>query len=508
MCSRDKWVSCLVLTLSWVSLCAQLSADDKLAPTQIQAELDRRQGLLDAFLKSQDVTERFQIADSVRKSEQLLLNQDIPDWLEKKLLDEHIGLLSFLADQTEYEAPARCVQFRTELVAARKGFHPQKDHWEIRMAEAFLQEARSIAALDNNSLTQLKRAREFYQQGQAQFDAGAYESAALPQQECIRLYLETLGRETISTALAMRIYGRTLIELERGREAASILYEAARIGRETVGLSPLVVGALGDSASGFYLAGYLKEATRLQTQVVRDSETVYGLQHEQYANAINNLALYMSETGDPQVELRYALPAGEIYANLEGMTAAEADNSNLIGNVAMAASDYEKGMAAFLKAAKLQSAIYGANHPSVAVALGNTAQAALLLGQKEQATRLMNQSIAIIDNTIGRDDPRAAQHLVQLATIRREEGRKKESAVLIQQACHLLEQQIGKDHPQYAKASLDLAVIYFEIGKRAKAEETLIHAAEVFEQKLGPDSIWLAQTLSHIAVLESYNPQK
>ncbi len=51
-------------------------------------------------------------------------------------------------------------------------------------------------------------------------------------------------------------------------------------------------------------------------------------------------------------------------------------------------------------------------------------------------------------------------------------------------------------------------MIYFEIGQRAKAEETLIHAAEVFEKKLGPDSIWLAQTLSHIAVLESYNPKK
>jgi hypothetical protein len=71
------------------------------------------------------------------------------------------------------------------------------------MAEAFLKEARAIASLDNNSLKQLILARQLYQQGQKQFDAGAFETAALPQQECIRLYLETLGRETISTALAM-----------------------------------------------------------------------------------------------------------------------------------------------------------------------------------------------------------------------------------------------------------------------------------------------------------------
>ncbi len=235
-----------------------------------------------------------------------------------------------------------------------------------------------------------------------------------------------------------------MIELERGREAASILYEAARVGRKTVGLSPLVVGALGDSASGFYLAGYLKEATRLQNQVVRDTKTVYGIQHEQFANAINNYALYLSETGDPKEALQYALQAGEIYASLEGMTPAQADNSNLIGYVAMDCSNYEKAMAAFLKAVKLKSAARGPNDPSVAVALGNAAQAALRLGQTEQATRLINQSIAIIDNTIGRDDPRAAQHLVQLATVRREEGRKKEAAVLIQQACNALEKNSEK----------------------------------------------------------------
>jgi len=470
--------------------------------------LDRRQSLLDQFLKTQNPAERLQIADGVRQSEQLLLKQEIPDWLEKQLLDEHIGLLSWLTDQTEFNAPAQYVQFQSELVAARKRFHPEKDHWEILMAEAFLKEARAIASLESNSLNQLKRARELYQEGQTQFDAGAFEAAEPPQRECIRIYLETLGRETIGTALAMRIYGRTLVELERGREAASVLYEAARIGRQTVGLSPLVVGALGDSASGFYLAGHLKEATKLQMQVVRDSETVYGLEHEQYANAINNLALYMSETGDPREALKYADQAGKIYANLEGLTAAQADNSNLTGIVAMAASEYEKGMASFIKAVKLKSAAYGPNDPSVAIALGNAAQAALLLGHTEQATRLMNQSMAIVDNTMGRDDPRAADHLVQLATIRRKEGRKKEAAVLIRQACDLMAQNLGKDHPEYAKASLDLAVIYFEIGQRAKAEETLIHAAEVFEQKLGPDSAWLAQTLSHIAVLQSYNPKK
>jgi hypothetical protein len=59
----------------------------------------------------------------------------------------------------------------------------------------------------------------------------------------------------------------------------------------------------------------------------------------------------------------------------------------------------------------------------------------------------MNQSMAIVDNTMGRDDPRAADHLVQLATIRRKEGRKKEAAVLIRQACDLMAQNLGKDHP-------------------------------------------------------------
>jgi hypothetical protein len=67
-----------MIVMSWCHSGVQSLAKEKLAPAEIQAELDRRQGMLDNFLKTEDVTERLKIADAVRKSEQLLLKQDIP----------------------------------------------------------------------------------------------------------------------------------------------------------------------------------------------------------------------------------------------------------------------------------------------------------------------------------------------------------------------------------------------------------------------------------------------
>ncbi|MCA8987205.1 MAG: tetratricopeptide repeat protein [Planctomycetaceae bacterium] len=481
-----------------------LQAAEQLAPTAVQAELDRRAELLNQIVAETDLPSRIQLIEQVRTSEQLLLEQkSFPPNQLQQLLDEHIGLLSYLVDYFEFSNPQRTVQLREEVLNARRQFHSDPDHWEIGMAQALLAESRRVAELEEDDLERLMNARTLYQKGTEEFQRENYGLAARFQEECLVIYRKHLGEEYVSTAIAYRIYGRTLIELERGAEAAEATFHAAQIARKVVGPSPLFAGALADCASGVYVTGDVKQAAKLQERAVRETERVVGQRHEMYATAINNQALYLSEVGDPQQAYLLAVKAGQILASLGNLPEAQADNSNLTGTIAMTADRHAEAYAAFLRAIKMQTEQHGPDHFYVAVAYGNASQAAMKLNQIERADQLINRSIEIVDFSIGRQDPRAAAILIQKSTILRKQGRMKEAVPLVEQAIDSLGTSLGKDHPQYAKATLDLAVIYYETGHKDKAEQLITEAAEVFEQKLGPNSIWLSKSLSQLAVLHS-----
>lgn len=475
---------------------------DEVGAVDIQRELDRRKESLNAFLKSQDPEERVKILESVRQQERRLLGKPLPGDFRVRLIDEHVGLLEHLAGHFQWDQPRRALQFRQEIVEARIAIHPDPGEWRIALARAELTAARSAAELPDDKQLRFRQAGQRTRQALALIEQGEFARAEPLLDEAADILTELFGKDCITTGQIRRMQGQLLLELDRGQEAAQACFSAAEVVRRTVGDCPLLVGALGDCASGLHVAGETAQAVEMQRHAVAAAIEVFGRDSAEYATQINNLAYFLSETGSLPEALKLVEEAGSIYATL-GRAEAIADNANLAGTLSMKAGRYAQALAAFEKAAELQSRIKGDRHFHVAVAWGNASQAALELDRLRDADLHIMRALIIIDDTMGRNDPRVADLLIQLASVRREQRRMKEAAPLMEQACRLLEERYGDDHPAYALASLNLAAMRFEQGRYREAEEILINAADVFEVKLGPKSWALAATLTRLAQVQA-----
>ena len=183
-----RWAGGPWVLLAVLALTPLPSVAEEGEPVDIQAELDHRQELLESFLQSANQDERIRIAEKVLAVEQFLLKQEIPKELRHHLLDEHLGLMAFLAEYYELRDPEREIALWEESVACRIVFHEGLQHWQVRFAQAQLTQAQIRAELDENRKQQLAKARELFQQGKAAQQNGRHETAIRQLKECAEIH--------------------------------------------------------------------------------------------------------------------------------------------------------------------------------------------------------------------------------------------------------------------------------------------------------------------------------
>ncbi|MCA8996279.1 MAG: tetratricopeptide repeat protein [Planctomycetaceae bacterium] len=493
----------LLLVLLSLPLAVARSAES----FDIQAELDQRQQHLNAFLQADDEAEKVRLVELAYASEKRLLEQNLPADLRRHLLDEHLGLMIFLADHFELRDVNREIALRQEIVERRIEWDGGNSHWETRLAKNQLRRAKFTNTLSDEQRRRLVRALEIFREGKQHQQDGQPELAISKLKECAAIHQDLLGPEYINTAFALRAYVDAMVTVERGGEAFEEAKLAAEIAYRALGQSPVVAGALADCANCLMQRGDAKWAATMQQHALRMSQAVLGEEHEQTITQLNNLAYFLSETDDLEKAFQVAKSAGMAFEKM-GDKRAIAENANLTGTIAMKLDHHEEAYAAFVQAARMQEQIQGPQAFEVAVAWGNASQAATRRREISEALVFSQKSLSIIDATIGRNDPRAAQILIQHASVLRKLGRMKEAAPLVERACDLLARQHGTDHPSYALATLDLAVIQFERGQRQLAESTVLNSVEVFETRLGPKSWAFAVAMSRLAQLQAKNQER
>ncbi len=101
----------------------------------------------------------------------------------------------------------------------------------------------------------------------------------------------------------------------------------------------------------------------------------------------------------------------------------------------------------------------------------------------------------------GRNTPRFATDLNNLALLYRDQGKYAEAEPLYKRALAIREKALGPEHPQTVLSFNNLALLYFNQGRYAEAEPLYQRALAIREKTLGPAYPRVATTLNNLAAL-------
>ncbi len=190
----------------------------------------------------------------------------------------------------------------------------------------------------------------------------------------------------------------------------------------------------------------------------------------------------LNETGRPQALqhwfthlLHIARQAGKIGSPEAGRL------WNEIGIHKDRLGDFTGARSAFERAIVLDEAVFGPDHPNLAVRCGNLAEVLRTLGDGRGAREALGRALKIDETHLGPDHPSLAVGLTTLARMLKDEGDLEEARKAAERALAINEVSLGADHVQVAVSLNTLAAILEADGNLAGARDALERPAALFE---------------------------
>ncbi len=149
----------------------------------------------------------------------------------------------------------------------------------------------------------------------------------------------------------------------------------------------------------------------------------------------------------------------EIEANLGPQHPAVAAALNDLAEANRLAGRYEVAEVLYLRAVKLDEDAGSRNGDGFATTLNNLALVYRERGRLEEAERLHTRSLNLLQDTVGPNDPRVALSLHNLAALYRQEQRLEEARPLQERAVAIADQALGRQHPDAIKFRATLAAL-------------------------------------------------
>jgi tetratricopeptide (TPR) repeat protein len=153
------------------------------------------------------------------------------------------------------------------------------------------------------------------------------------------------------------------------------------------------------------------------------------------------------------------------------------------------------------RALAIDEASYGKDHPRVAIDLNNLAQLLQDTNRLADAEPLMRRALAIDEARYGKDHPDVAINLNNLAQLLKATNRLAEAEPLMRRAWAIDEASYGKDHPRVAIRLNNLAQLLKATNRLAEAEPLMRRALAIDEARYGKDHPRVAIQLNNLAQL-------
>ena len=163
------------------------------------------------------------------------------------------------------------------------------------------------------------------------------------------------------------------------------------------------------------------------------------------------------------------------------------------------AGNYDRSIELFDRALADARTRYGPRHVEVGRRAMNLGNALKSTDRIAEAKPLLEEAVAIWEETLGPDHPETAKALLNLGDVVRMLGEPEQAITPVERALAIQEAALGPDHPDLAASLSILGSTWLDIGDVDQARPLLRRALEIRESSLGPDHPRVAITLDVIA---------
>jgi tetratricopeptide (TPR) repeat protein/CHAT domain-containing protein len=258
-------------------------------------------------------------------------------------------------------------------------------------------------------------------------------------------------------------------------------------------------GAIGKRFQDFYAAGNYSAALGEAQKFEAVIKARVGIDHPDYASALNNLARVHKAQGnyrEAEDLFGRALAIrerslGEYHADVGSILTNLGDTYRYEGK-------YGEAEALLKRALVIREQALGKDDPDVADTLNDLAQVYVRQAKYGEAESLHRRALAIRERALGEVDPAVALSLDNLAGVRRSQGRYGEAEEFYKRALAIREKKLGDSHPDVAATLNGLGDLYRYEGKYGEAEALLKRALAIREQAFGKNNTNVATTLTNL----------
>ncbi len=153
------------------------------------------------------------------------------------------------------------------------------------------------------------------------------------------------------------------------------------------------------------------------------------------------------------------------------------------------------------RALKIDEAIHGPDHPTVATRLNNLGSLLKATNRQAEAEALLFRVVAIVESAFGTEHPNVATPISNLAQLLQGMNRLDEAEPLMRRALHIDETFYGSYHSKLASRLNNLAGLLQATNRLAEAEPLLRRSLQITEASLGPEHPRFALQLNNLALL-------
>jgi CHAT domain-containing protein/Tfp pilus assembly protein PilF len=282
-------------------------------------------------------------------------------------------------------------------------------------------------------------------------------------------------------------YGIQVVELRDATENDRALYEALKLNTEFLRLAR---------------AGKYDEARPTGERALEIRERVLGLEHQDVAVSLNNLAnIYFAKGDYARAEPLYKR-AQAIREKILGPEHPDIGYSlNNLASIYQRIGDYDKAEPLYLRALAIGEKALGPEHSDVARYLTNLGLLYRVRGNYAKAEPFFQRALTIEEKVLGQEHPNIAHTLTNLATLYSVRGEYARAEPLYKRALAIKEKVLGEDHPGIAASLIALANLFCRKGDYARAEQFYQRALAIGEKAQGPDHSDVADVLDNLAAL-------
>ncbi|MDM8558396.1 tetratricopeptide repeat protein [Candidatus Parabeggiatoa sp. HSG14] len=273
-------------------------------------------------------------------------------------------------------------------------------------------------------------------------------------------------------------------------DKAKPLYERSLAIREKIfgNEHPNVAESLNNLAGLHLGQGNYDQAKPLFERSLAIREEIFDNEHPDVAESLNNLALLHETQGNydqakPLHERSLAIREkvfGDEHPDI-------AESLNNLALLHQAQGDYDQAKPLFERALAIWEKVHGKEHPSVTAGLNNLALLHQAQGNYDQAKPLYERALAIREKIFGNEHPDVANSLNNLAFLHQVKGDYDQAKPLYERALAIWEKVHGKEHPHIAVSLNNLAKLYKAKGEYNKAKPLYERSLKIFKQFLGDD---------------------